>query len=151
MFTVGPNWFLPFDAGISQMIVAQKSEPGGRAVTIDSFGANRTVAERVAALRAINGIAAEPAVPATLSGPSGVLRGERFDLLTTASDTVLVPGLGARYELEPGDRVRIYVIDVRGSTVTILVEAPAADWEAFLPLGEQLFSSLNFLSAPPYT
>ena len=139
-FSVGAGWFLAFDVTETQIIVAQKSDPGGLAVTIDTFGGTRSVAERVAALRGIAGVTADPAAATTVSG----FAGQRFDALTTATDLVLVPGLSDRYELEPNDRVGIYVVDVRGHTVTILVEAPAAEWNAFLPAAEAVVSSICF-------
>ncbi len=55
-----------------------------------------------------------------------------------------MPGLSDRYELEPNDRVRISVVDVRGQTVTIVVEAPAAEWNAFLPTADAVVSSMRF-------
>ena len=139
-FTVGPGWFVGFDVTETQILVAQKSDPGAHSVTVDTFGGTRSVAERVATLRGVTGLAADPPVATTVGG----FAGQRFDALTTAADIVQVPGLSDRYELEPNDRVRISVVDVRGQSVTIIVEAPAAEWTAFLPTAETVVSSMRF-------
>jgi hypothetical protein len=141
-FAVTTGWSLLFDLTETQVLLGQKTDPGGRTITFDSFGGARTVAERIDALRSIPGVAADPPVAATIGG----FAGQRFDALTTASELVLVPGLADRYELEPGDRVRIYVIGVRDRTLTVIVEAPAGDWDAFLPVAEQVLATLQFAS-----
>ncbi len=139
-FTVGSGWYVAFDSTPRQILLARRADPGGLSLTFDSFSASTAVAARVAQLRAVDGLTPGASAPATVAG----LDAQRFDALTTASERVLVPGLEDRYELEPGDRVRIYVVDVRGRTVTIIVEAPAADWDAFLPLAEQVLASTAF-------
>jgi hypothetical protein len=139
-FTVGANWSVAFDIIATQLLVAQRADPGGLSITVDSFGGSRSVAERVTALSTLAGVTAEPPVAATVGG----FAGQRFDALTTAAQLVVVPGLSDRYELEPNDRVRIYVIDVRSGTVTVIIEAPSAEWNAFLPVADAVVASLRF-------
>ena len=52
--------------------------------------------------------------------------------------------LSDRYELEPNDRVRAYAVDVGGRTVTILVEAPAAEFESFVAVAQRVLESVRW-------
>ena len=51
---------------------------------------------------------------------------------------------GGAVGLAVGNTGRIYVVDVRGKPVTILVEAPAAQFDAFQAQAEAVLASLHF-------
>jgi hypothetical protein len=55
-----------------------------------------------------------------------------------------VPGLSAHHELEPDDRLRIYVIPVRGVSVAILVEAQASEFAPFFAEVESVLASVDW-------
>jgi hypothetical protein len=94
----------------------------------------------VACFQGIAGVDAGAPSAVTVGGTAG----QRVDLRVTASDVVLVPGLTDRYALEPNDRVRAYAVRVGGTTVSILVEAPAAELESFGAVAARLLESVRW-------
>jgi hypothetical protein len=139
-FTVPSGWSASFAEEPRQVILARKRDPGGLSVTFDSFARAQSVESTIARVAGIEGVLASNRGAASI-GDSG---GQRVDLLVTASDLVLVPGLADRYELEPNDRLRVYALPVGGATVSILVEAPAADFDSFLRQAEDLLGSVRW-------
>jgi hypothetical protein len=79
-------------------------------------------------------------VDATVGGAAG----QRLDLLVTASDLVVVPGLTDRYELEPDDRLRVYVVNAKGVAVAIMIEAPSADFATFAAEAEAVVATYKW-------
>jgi Ca2+-binding RTX toxin-like protein len=138
-FVVGSGWSVVFVED-RQLLLAQRTDPGALSVTFDSFARRQSVAETIARVSRIEGVQAGAPTAATIGNVSG----QRVDLLVTAGDMVLVPGLSDRYELEPNDRVRVYAVDVAGSTVTILVEAPAAEFQTFAQVAEAVLESVRW-------
>jgi RTX calcium-binding nonapeptide repeat (4 copies) len=124
--------------------IHQRLDPGGLILELDSFGGNRGVAARIAQFSSIAGTRV---TGGPVEAPVGGAAGQRLDLLVTASDLVVVPGLTDRYELEPDDRLRIYVVNVKGVAVAIMVEAPAAEFETFFGDAEAVLSSLKWAPA----
>ena len=94
----------------------------------------------MACFQGIAGVDAGAPSAVTVGGAAG----QRVDLRVTASDVVLVPGLTDRYALEPNDRVRAYAVRVGGTTVSILVEAPAAELESFGAVAARLLESVRW-------
>jgi hypothetical protein len=74
----------------------------------------------------------------------GGFAGQAVDLHVTGGDFVIVPGLTERYELEPNDRVRAYAVSVKGTTVSIFVEAPAGDFATFTAVAERVLASVRW-------
>lgn len=138
-FRVGPDWQVRYTEATAHGL-AKRLDPGGLTIEFDSFGASRSVAARIAQFGQVQGVDASAPVPATVGGADG----QRIDLLVTASEDVAVPGLTDRYELEPSDRLRVYVVSVRGLSVAILVEAQAADFAAFFTEVEEVLASVKW-------
>jgi Ca2+-binding RTX toxin-like protein len=139
-FTVPSGWSASFAEEPRQVILARKRDPGGLSVTFDSFARAQSVETTIARLAGIEGVLASNRGAAEIGGSTG----QRVDLLVTADDLVLVPGLADRYELEPNDRLRAYALPIGGATVSIFVEAPAADFDSFLRQAEDLLGSLRW-------
>jgi Ca2+-binding RTX toxin-like protein len=125
-FRVGSGWQVRHHVPTA-ISIHQKLDPGGLILELDSFGGNRTVAARIAQFSSIAGTEAAAPVDASVGGASG----QRVDLLVTASENVVVPGLTDRYELEPADRLRVYVVNVKGVAVAVMIEAPFAEFATF--------------------
>ena len=138
-FRVGPGWGV-FHRRETALQIAKRRDPHGLILEFDSFGGNRTVAERLDQLTSFPGVDVSTAVTATVGG----MIGKRADLLVTATQVVAVPGLSAHYELEPEDRLRIYVIPVRGVSVAILVEAQASEFAPFFAEVESVLASVDW-------
>jgi Ca2+-binding RTX toxin-like protein len=139
-FRVGPGWSAKFESTAHGFFLAQKDDPGGRFLAFDSLRSGESVSVVLARMRGVQGLRAEAAVAAAVGGR----RGQRFDALVTGSETVLVPALSERYELEPNDRVRFYAIDVDGKAVTLILEAPAPLWSSFLRAAEQVLATVRW-------
>jgi hypothetical protein len=138
-FRVGRGWQVRHHepAAIS---IHQRLDPGGLILELDSFGGNRSVAARVAQFSSIAGTQVDGPVAASVGGAAG----QRLDLLVTASDIIVVPGLTERYELEPDDRLRVYVVNVKGVSVAIMVEAPSAEFAAFAADAEAVVATYKW-------
>jgi hypothetical protein len=134
------GWSVPFAPESTQVLLSQKRDPGGHSLTFDSLGGRQSVAATIARLAGIAGVRAGATSAVTVGGAAG----QRVDLEVTASDVVLVPGLTDRYELEPNDRVRAYAVSVGGKTVSILVEAPAAEIASFEAVAERVLESVRW-------
>ena len=110
---------------------------------VDSFGGRRGVAARIAQFSSIAGTQVTGPVAASVGGAAG----QRVDLLVTASDLVVVPGLTARYELEPDDHLRVYVVNVKGVAVAVMVEAPSADFASFAAEAEAMVATYKWAAS----
>ena len=139
-FAVEAGWSAPFGEGATQLILLQRRDPGGLSITLDSFARRQSVTETIARFARIEGVQASGETIATIGGATG----RRIDLLVTADQLVLVPGLAERYELESGDRLGVYAVGVSGATVSVLVEAPAAEFQAFVPVAERLLDTVRW-------
>ena len=139
-FVVGAGWSVPFPPLATQVLIAQRRDPGGTSMTFDSRSTGQSVAATISRFAEIEGVDAGAPSAVTIGGAPG----QRIDLRVSASDVVLVPGLCDRYELEPNDRVRAYAVDVGGRTVTILVEAPAAEFESFVAVAQRVLESVRW-------
>jgi hypothetical protein len=138
-FRVGSGWQVRYHQPTS-ISIHRKLDPGGQILELDSFGGNRSVAARIAQFSAIDGTEVTGPTPATIGGAAG----QRVDLLVTADDIVVVPGLTDRYELEPNDRLQAYVVRVKGVSVAILVEAPADEFAGFSAAAEEVLASVTW-------
>jgi hypothetical protein len=141
-FRVGPGWQLRHHEPTA-ISIHQRLDPGGLILELDSFGGNRSVAERVAQFSSIAGTQVTGPVAASVGGATG----QRLDLLVTASDLVVVPGLTARYELEPDDRMRVYVVNVKGVAVAVMIEAPTADFASFAVDAEAVVATYKWAAS----
>jgi hypothetical protein len=141
-FRVGQGWQVRHHEPTA-LSIHQRLDPGGLILELDSFGGNRSVAARIAQFSSIAGTELTGPVDASVGGAAG----QRLDLLVTASDLVVVPGLTDRYELEPDDRLRVYVVNVKGVAVAVMIEAPAAEFGTFFGDAEAVLSSLNWAPA----
>ncbi len=139
-FAVEAGWSAPFGEDATQLILLQRRDPGGLSITFDSFARKQSMSETIARFARIEGVQASGETIATIGGASG----RRVDLLVTADQLVLVPGLAERYELEPGDRLRAYAVGVNGATISVLVEAPAAEFQTFVPVAERLLDTVRW-------
>jgi Ca2+-binding RTX toxin-like protein len=143
-FRVGSGWSLRGPEDETQVLLVTRPEPGGLAVTVDSFARRQSVAETISRFASIpQTVPTAAAAAVTVAGKAG----QRIDLTVDGSATglVRVPGLTDQYELEPTDRLRVYAIGVGSGTVTILVEAPVAEFASFLPVAEELLASVQFV------
>jgi hypothetical protein len=141
-FRVGQGWQLRHHEPTA-ISIHQRLDPGGLILEVDSFGGSRGVDARVAQFSSIAGTEVTGPVAASVGGAAG----QRVDLLVTASDLVVVPGLTARYELEPDDHLRVYVVDVRGVAVAVMIEAPSTDFASFAADAEAVVATYKW--APP--
>ena len=139
-FVVGNGWTLPYAAQAQQLLMVKRREPGGLALTFDSASGRQSVAATLARLAGVSGID----VSAPASTNVGGATGQRIELVVTSGEQVLIPGLDDRYELEPTDKLRVYAVDVRGTTVTILVEAPAAEFAGFAAEVDETLASVRW-------
>lgn len=120
--------------------IAKRVDPRGLILELDSFGGNRTVASRISQFAQMSGVQADAPVPTTVAGAAG----QRIDLFVTADTEILVPGLSAVYELEPNDRLRVYVVSVRSVAVAILVEAQSDEFAAHFEEVEGILASVKW-------
>jgi hypothetical protein len=141
-FRVGQGWQVRHHEPTA-ISINQKLDPGGLILELDSFGGNRSVAARVAQFSSIAGTEVTGPVDASVGGAAG----QRVDLLVTANDIVVVPGLTERYELEPDDRLRVYVVNVKGVAVAIMIEAPSSEFAAFSADAEAVVASYKWASS----
>ena len=141
-FRVGQGWQVRHHEPTA-ISIHQRLDPGGLILELDSFGGSRSVAARVAQFSSIAGTQVSGPVAASVGGAPG----QRLDLLVTASDIVAVPGLTERYELEPDDRLRVYVVNVKGVSVAIMIEAPSADYAAFAADAEAVVATYKWAAS----
>jgi hypothetical protein len=141
-FRVGPGWQLRHHEPTA-ISIHQRLDPGGLILEVDSFGGSRGVAARIAQFSSIAGTQVTGPVAASVGGAAG----QRVDLLVTASDLVVVPGLTARYELEPDDHLRVYVVNVKGVAVAVMVEAPSADLASFAAEAEAVVATYKWAAS----
>jgi hypothetical protein len=141
-FRVGAGWQVRHHEPTA-ISIHQKLDPGGLIVELDSFGGNRGVAARVTQFSSIAGTQVTGPIDASVGGAAG----QRVDVLVTATEDVVVPGLAARYELEPNDRFRVYVVNVKGVAVAVMIEAPSAEFAAFSADAETVLVSLKWASS----
>jgi hypothetical protein len=139
-FVVGAGWSVRFPPAASHVLIAQRRDPGGTSLAFDSRSSAQSVAATISRLAGIAGVDADAPSAVAVGGAAG----QRVDLRVTSSDVVLVPGLTDRYELEPNDRVRLYAVGVGGRTVTILVEAPTAEFETFVAVAQGVLESVRW-------
>lgn len=138
-FRVGEDWQVRHRVPTAFQI-AKRRDPRGLIVELDSFGGSRSVAARLEQLTSFSGVQADPAVNASIGG----MAGKRVDLLVTAATEIPLPGLSAYYELEPNDRLRVYVVSVRGTSVAVIVEAPADEFVGFFAEVEDVLASVKW-------
>ena len=138
-FRVGQSWQVRHHEPTA-ISIHQRLDPGGLILEVDSFGGNRSVAARIAQFSSIAGTQVAGPVAASVGGAAG----QRVDLLVTASDIVVIPGLTARYELEPDDRLRVYVVNVNGVSVAVMIEAPSADFASFAVVAEAVVATYKW-------
>lgn len=92
-------------------------------------------------LGALEGIKAQPLESVQVGGLSGTqvdveLTGhERLRLFAAREDV---------FTLEPGFRSRLIAVEVKGSQVVLVVDAPAATFESFLREADRVLASLRF-------
>ena len=141
-FRVGQGWQLRHHEPTA-ISIHQRLDPGGLILEVDSFEGSRGVDARVAQFSSIDGTQVTGPVAASVGGAAG----QRVDLLVTASDLVVVPGLTARYELEPDDHLRVYVVDVKGVAVAVMIEAPSADFASFAADAEAVVGTYKWAAS----
>ena len=76
---------------------------------------------------------------ATLAGAPG----ERIDAVAAAETEVFSFGFQS-FVVSAGEVLRFYVVDVRGTTLVVLLAALEASFPAFAALGEELLASIEF-------
>jgi hypothetical protein len=118
----------------------KRLDPKGLILEFDSFGGTRSVASRIGQFAEMQGVRAEAPVPVTVGGATG----QRVDLFVTATSEIIVPGLTAVYELEPNDRLRVYVVSVRGQAVAILCEAQTDEFAGFFAEADKVLASVKW-------
>ena len=141
-FRVGARWQVRHHEPTA-ISIHQRLDPGGLILELDSFGGNRGVAARVTQFSSIAGTQVTGPVDASVGGAAG----QRVDVLVTATEEVVVPGLTERYELEPNDRFRVYVVSVKGVAVAIMIEAPSAEFATFSADAETVLASSKWASS----
>lgn len=139
-FTVGTGWSIPFVTLYYQLLLSQRSDPGGLNLRFDSFSGQKSVAATIARFAGMRGVKAGRPSPARIGGAVG----QTVDLRVTGRDFVIVPGLSEGYELERNDRVRAYAVNVRGTTVSVFVEAPARDFPRFATVAQRILASVRW-------
>jgi len=141
-FRVGQGWQVRHHEPTA-ISIHQRLDPGGLILELDSFGGDRSVAARIAQFSSIAGTQVTGPVDTAVGGATG----QRVDLVVTASEEVVVPGLTARYELEPNDRFRLYVVNVKGVSVAVMIEAPSADFATFSADAEAVVATYRWASS----
>lgn len=139
-FKVGSGWSIPFTTLYYQLLLSQRPDPGGLNLRFDSFGGQRPVATTIRRLARIRGVKASRPSPARIGGAVG----QKIELHVTGADFVTIPGLSEAYELERNDRVRAYAVNVRGTTVSMFVEARARDFARFAPIAQAVLASVRW-------
>jgi RTX calcium-binding nonapeptide repeat (4 copies) len=136
--TLGRGWTIPFTTLPTQLLLTQRPDPGGLNMRFDSQS-RQSVAATVARLTKVRGLRANAVGAVRVGGAAG----RSLDLRVTGRSVVL-PGLTEAYALEPGDRVRAYVVSVQGTTVSIFVEAPARDFAKFSAIARRVLASVRW-------
>jgi hypothetical protein len=122
----------------SQMAFLREPEPGDLALTFDSAG-DDPVGGVIDELTRIPGTEATTPAETTLSGmPARV-----FDL-TVVDEQVRIPALTHPYTSFATDRLRVWVLDVSGTTVKIIAEATDDEFANFVQFIEFTLMSLRF-------
>jgi hypothetical protein len=142
-FTVGAGWSSERgDDSLFVQIDRRASFTGGLHLAFTNLLAHRSVADTVAAISAARGVTSTTPAPATIGGVAG----QRFDVTVTSEAGAVLFGTppGPSFDLDSFDAARVYVLDVRTTTVVIVIEAPAAELEAFAAEAEPVLSTLSF-------
>jgi hypothetical protein len=139
-FTLGTGWSMPFVPLYTQLLLSQKADPRGLNLRFDSFSDRRSVAATIARFRGIRGVQAGTPSLARIGGA----KGQTVELHVKGADFVTVPGLTEAYELERNDKVRAYAVNVRGTTVSVFVEAPASDFPRFAAVARRVLASVRW-------
>ena len=135
-FEVGAGWSVLMDER-DGLVLLRRPEPGDMAVSIDST-VQDPLEERLAYLTALKGITAEPARMTSLLGHPAVAA-----RVTVEEPIVGIPSLAEHYTVRQGDILDMYAVDAGGTTLTVFVEAPAADFEAFAVEAQTLLDTME--------
>jgi hypothetical protein len=135
--TLGEGWG---NAGQHPTLVAllRRPEPGDLALTIDSTSAD-DVEATVRRLTTIRGTETTAPADTQIAG----LPARTFDV-TIVDEQVRIAGLNDVYTSFAGDRIRIWVLDAAGDTVTILAESTGEEFETFAAEAEAALAALRF-------
>lgn len=139
-FAVGAGWTSDRGDLPIQILLSQKPEPGTHAVYFDSISASDSVAATIARFASTAGLSADAPATATVGGAMG----QRLEVTVNSAAEVRIRGLSEPYFLAPDDKARIYALGVGKKTVTILIEAPAAEFDGFLVEAEKLLATVQF-------
>jgi hypothetical protein len=137
-FTLGDGWSKNGESSLGFLLI-KRPEPGDIALAFDSRTGTQTVEERAAALMRTQGVEFTAEEEATVAGFSAT----RFEA-TVSADSVSVPQMSEGYTIRKGDHLRFYVVDVAGTTVTMIIEAPDTDFEGFQAEAEEVLAGLVF-------
>lgn len=140
-FTVSAGW-AGSGEGLEGFELIRREGDSGLSIGITNHFRQRSVDETVAALAAVNGLSATASSPVSIGGAAG----QRLTVTVTAPSQVTLYEEPGRYgwALHPGDAARIDVVSVRGETIVVIVEAPAAELSAFAAEADGVLTTLSF-------
>lgn len=138
------GWSTRFGEQPQHFDMARRRDPGGLVLGFDSGPARDSVAATVARIAAKAAFRTTPPVAGGVGGAAGL----QLDVTVVSEDVAglgaTVPGFSEDYFLELTDRARIFVVDVRGRTLTVVVEAPDREFDSFLPEAQRVLDSVRF-------
>ncbi len=141
-FTLGEGWSSSSgdDAILVELVRSGAAKP--HEISFTNFFAAASVADTIRSFTSSSDVSVVAApTPATLAGFSG----QRVDIVAKRRILLWVDTTntyGAGYELQPGQRLRVYVLDVSGKTIVVGLEAPQEEFDAFATDADAVLASL---------
>ena len=139
--TVGSDWLgdeqTPLHVDVVWMPQLATSSP---VVDFDSSAAAQSVGSVVAAIRAEQGLNATEPMPATI----GTASGEVFEVSIPPTDSLVFVPDTARFEIDPGDRARVFVVGVAGRTVVVIAGGTAENYGQTKPTLDAVLESVEW-------
>ena len=135
----------PIPADIEPTVILSRSDAPDQRLSIDTGQTSSLLDEAgVAALLAdVESLPMSQPLPAMV----GAARGLQVDVAPTAQGDVSVPGAGT-YTFTPSDRYRLMALQLpmgqESAIKVIIIEAPTADFDAFVGLADAVLQTLKF-------
>jgi hypothetical protein len=135
--SLGEGWGMA-DEREQGMLLLRQPEPGDIALTFDSAG-TEDVDLTVSRYTSITGTEASAVADTAIAG----IPAKRFDV-TIVDSRVDIPRLDEAYTSFGGDTLRFWVLDVNGTTLKIIAEAPGDDFDLFAQVADNVIATIVF-------
>jgi Ca2+-binding RTX toxin-like protein len=151
-FTIGPGWEARASGRFASLFAfaivrnrgprTQCASESGLFLVFNHFSLHDSVADVVAHLSTLPGTSATPPLDATVGGVSG----KQLELTATGAACLRVADIGEdlTIDLDPGDRIRYYVLDINGLTVIVSFGGPSRLFESFATVAEPVVASVRW-------